>query len=39
MFRSEHLIMEGFGKRLRVRYRSVAHKKKKKKVSRRRSMM
>ena len=38
MFRSEHLIMEGFGKRLRVRYRSVAHKKKKK-VSRRRSMM
>lgn len=30
MFRSEHLIMEGFGKRLRVRYRSVAHKKKKK---------
>ena len=30
MFRSEHLIVEGFGKRLRVRYRSVAHKKKKK---------
>ena len=30
MFRSELLIVEGFGKRLRVRYRSVAHKKKKK---------